>query len=324
MLDKEKRKIDYMRISITDRCNLRCTYCMPEDGVECLDHKEILSYEEIVEVVKAVSQLGIHKIRITGGEPLVRKDVHQLIEMIKQVQGIEKVTLTTNAVALQDQLDALISAGLDSINISIDTLDPYNFRLLTRGGDVQKVKDAIVACTKYPQLKVKLNAVAMQSEQELKDLVHFAHTLQIPLRFIEVMPIGLGKNYKGNSQQEIMDFVSKEFGAFTPSTKVFGEGPATYYQNEDASLQLGFISAMSHKFCASCNRIRMTADGSIKGCLQYHAGNNVKEILRSANFSEAALLEVLRNVIANKPKEHHFSSAKQSEDEMRDMHTIGG
>ena len=324
MLDIYNRKIDYIRISITDRCNLRCIYCMPEEGIKLIDHKEVLSYEEIIRLCRQFAKIGISKVKITGGEPLVRKDVHKLIKAIKEIDGIDNVTMTTNGILLENVIDDLVNAGLDAVNISIDTLREDRYREITRLGDINKVMRGIKKCLTYKNLKVKINCVPIkgENEEELLDLINLCKDNDISIRFIEVMPIGLGRNMKGFTDEEIIEIVERNIGKLTPYHGKLGNGPSNYYSLEGYKGKIGFISAVNHKFCESCNRVRLTCEGFLKACLQYSIGTDLRELLRSGK-SDEEILEAMKNTIYNKPEEHSFNLIIEKE-EQKAMSQIGG
>ena len=324
MLDIYNRKIDYIRISITDRCNLRCIYCMPEEGIKLIDHKEVLSYEEIIRLCRQFAKIGISKVKITGGEPLVRKDVHKLIKAIKEIDGIDNVTMTTNGILLENVIDDLVNAGLDAVNISIDTLREDRYREITRLGDINKVMRGIKKCLTYKNLKVKINCVPIkgENEEELLDLINLCKDNDISIRFIEVMPIGLGRNMKGFTDEEIIEIVERNIGKLTPYHGKLGNGPSNYYSLEGYKGKIGFISAVNHKFCESCNRVRLTCEGFLKACLQYNIGTDLRELLRSGK-SDEEILEAIKNTIYNKPEEHSFNLIIEKE-EQKAMSQIGG
>lgn len=327
MTDTFGREISYLRISVTDKCDLRCVYCMPEEGVELLSHKDILSYEEILCVAKLLATRGLKKVRITGGEPLVRKDIDVLIRGLKEIPEIKQVCLTTNGILLKDQLSKLVDAGLDMVNISLDTLDDAQFKIITRREGLGKVLSSIEEALKYPNLIIKINCVptTLNQDQIVPMIKRFLAKERLSLRFIELMPIGLGTSLTGLKEQDLKEIIEHEFGVLTPLTKENGLGPCEYYSVPSLPGKLGFISAISHKFCSRCNRIRLTSDGYFKTCLQFQAGVDLKPYLRSQN--EEALLEVLLNAIARKPKEHQFlkENYENLEDkETRTMSQIGG
>lgn len=333
MKDRYGREINYMRISVTDRCNLRCRYCMPEGGVESIGHDEILRFDEILKIVRLAAGLGIKNIKITGGEPLVRRDVVSLIGDIKSLNGIDKVTLTTNGSLLEDNLKELVSVGLDGVNISLDTLDDLKYQELTGGGDVEKVKKAIIKCAGYPGLKTKVNVVTICgfNEDEVTSFGRIAAEHEADVRFIEMMPIGMGKNFGTVYQKDVMERLEKRFGKAEPACGNRGNGPAAYYDFEGFKGKIGFISPLSHQFCDKCNRIRLTAGGLLKPCLQYGGGADLKAALRLGK-SDEALEEIIRKAIFEKPLRHRFSSGGLSGGEEREepnresrfMSEIGG
>ena len=325
MLDKLNRKIDYLRISVIDRCNLRCVYCMPEEGLESIPHEEILTYEEILRICETVSQLGIKKIKITGGEPLVRKDIVNLIRDIKNLDKIEQVTLTTNGILLYGMLDDLYDAGIDAINISLDTLKEDNFKQITRRDGLEKVLMAIDKAYNLG-IRVKINCLAIRdfNINELADIANFAKDREIDVRFIELMPIGFGKKYTQIDNDEILSILESNFGTFEPVTEKRGNGPAKYYKNKDMKGCIGFISAISHEFCESCNRIRLTSNGFLKLCLHYNKGIDLKAPIRSG-ISDEDLKVLIHDTIWNKPLSHKFGHTNGEKDiEVKNMVQIGG
>ena len=324
MIDAFKRKIDYLRISVTDRCDLRCRYCMPEHGVESLAHNDILTYEEILRVAECFARLGVSRIKITGGEPLVRFHVMDLIAELKKVPGIEQVTLTTNGTHLVDFIDHLSKLQIDGINISLDTLNPKLYKEITGRDVFDKVLLGLEKALKYPNIKLKINCVPLGLPgQNIAEVAELAKNNPVHVRFIEMMPIGLGKNFAFTSEADILQELKQAYGVLVPFDEVLGNGPCHYYSVPGFRGKIGFISAMSHKFCSSCNRVRLTADGRLKTCLQYDAGTNLKEILRgekSDKEMEAAILQAL----GNKPVEHHFTEAFVADRETKSMFQIGG
>lgn len=332
MIDEYGREIDYIRISITDRCNLRCVYCMPKEGVEFLPHSKILTYEEIIVLCNCFAALGIHKVKITGGEPLVRKDLPYLIKQIKSIQGIENVTITTNGILLAEQIDELVKAGVDSINISLDTLDPEQFKEITRFDLLDQVVAGIKKALEYPEITVKINCVPIRHKKEeeaVLSMVALAKDSRIHVRFIELMPIGLGKELTGYTEASIKDMIEQKYGKLTLFRKTLGNGPCSYYSLPGFQGKIGFISAMSHKFCDSCNRVRLTSDGCLKNCLQYSVGTDLKQLMEQG-ISKEELIEVIQSTIQKKPKSHQFGEVEESksEDEItleeRRMSQIGG
>jgi cyclic pyranopterin phosphate synthase len=334
MRDQFGRNIDYMRISVTDRCNLRCIYCMPEEGVPCVSHSDILTFDEIRRICGIGAELGISRIKLTGGEPLVRRGLPGLLGMLKKIPGIEQVTLTTNGILLKDNINELVSNGLDAVNISIDTLDPEYYHKITRRGGIEEVLSGLDAALSYPALKVKVNCVPLKGmpEETYVQLASLAKDRDVDVRFIEMMPIGLGKEYCGVSGQEIYNILKERFGEAERCNGKFGNGPAVYVQFSGFQGKIGFIDAVTHKFCSTCNRVRLTSEGRLKLCLQYETGIDMRKLLRSGADDEVIRQE-MRRVIYEKPACHHFADgrpdtpASLSGDEKletRDMSQIGG
>ncbi len=324
MQDGCGRTIDYMRISITDRCNLRCRYCMPE-RIETVAMSEILTYEEIATVVREAAEIGITRIKITGGEPLVRRDASRLIGMLKEIQGIGEVTLTTNGILLSEQLEDLLQAGVDGINISLDTLDPEKYHQITGFDCLEQVRAGLEAALDSG-IRVKLNAVSIDRE-DVEPLVELTKERPLDVRFIELMPIGMGKGYKGLPHDELLTWLHEKFGSELQRDETrHGNGPAVYYRIPGYRGSIGFISAIHGKFCDSCNRIRMTSQGFLKSCLCYDTGVDVKGILRG-NFSEKerrlGVKNCIEKCILSKPDAHSFLQKEQIS-EQHNMSAIGG
>ena len=318
MKDKAGREIDYMRISITDRCNLRCKYCMPGD-IETTDMANLLTYEEIVQVTEAAAALGIRHIRLTGGEPLVRRGCVDLVRKIKNVSRIETVGMTTNGVLLAEYAKSLKEAGLDSVNVSLDTLDKTEFQRLT-GRDELKAVLAGIDAAKEVKIPVKINAVNYQ-HLDWKSILDYTNTMQVPVRFIEMMPIGYGAAYTGGPNEELFRQIEACYGSASETGK-HGAGPAVYYRFPGLNMDVGFISAMHHKFCSSCNRIRLTSEGYLKLCLCYEKGVDLRAVLRDPG-REQTLQEVIRTAIFEKPAEHCFEQVSEMT-EHKAMVRIGG
>lgn len=323
MLDRYGRVINYLRISVTDRCNLRCCYCMPE-GVQDVGMKNILTFEEIWEIVRTGVSLGITHIRITGGEPLVRKGCVDLIRGIREIPGVETITMTTNGVLLGNYGKQLKEAGVDGVNISLDTLDPEEFYKITGKRELQEVLAGIRAA-KTAGLPVKLNAVN-RKELDPIPLVRYAQEENLPLRFIEMMPVGYGKKYVGRSNEELRETLEAVCGKAECMTNReelsrMGSGPAVYYQFTDLKVPVGFISAIHGKFCDTCNRIRLTAEGYLKLCLCYDEGEDLRRVLREGEKEN--LRTIMEQTISRKPAAHCF----EHPDEMTETHEmvkIGG
>lgn len=325
MKDSYGREIDYMRISITDRCNLRCRYCMPE-GITLMPMRDILTYEEIREVVSAAVNLGITRFRITGGEPLVRKGAAELVRMIHDTAGVTRVSMTTNGILLGPMVRELMAAGLTSVNVSLDTLDPAVFREITGFDRLADVLSGIDQAYDAG-LKVKINCVPQKgiSYASWKQLIDMAKTRAIDVRFIEMMPIGYGKRYQTVSNEEILSAIRLSCPDIRKDPARHGDGPAVYYRIPGYEGSVGFISAIHGKFCGSCNRIRLTAQGGLKLCLCYGDSVDLRKILRSYSGEELQreLIKAIRRGILEKPGEHHFGeSGGVTEDKL--MTQIGG
>lgn len=321
MKDSFGREIDYMRISITDRCNLRCRYCMP-DGISWIPMEEILTYEEIKAVVEEAAKLGIKKIKVTGGEPLVRLGCPALVGMLKEVPGIEQVTLTTNGVYLAEYAEELKRNGLDAVNVSMDTLDAERFEKITGRDGLDAVLEGIQAALKL-QIPVKVNSVLQKEENtnEWKALAELARHRKLDVRFIEMMPIGYGKRFEPVYNEVLLKKFKEEYGELEPDTRIHGNGPAVYYQIPGFEGSVGFISAIHGKFCDHCNRIRMTSTGDIKSCLCFEEQISVREALRAGDREEVRRL--MEAAISSKPAAHQFEK-KEMITEKREMASIGG
>ncbi len=325
MRDSFGREIDYLRISVTDRCNLRCVYCMPEEGVEPISHADVLSYEETVRLVRIFAELGIKDVRLTGGEPLVRRGIENLVTEIKAMPGIETVSITTNAIFLPEKLPALIEGGLDAVNISLDTLDPGKFGRITRRTGLPVVLEAIDLCLEAG-INTKINAVAMKgiNDDEFVALAELARDKDLAVRFIEYMPIGKNDFEKYVPGQEIREQLEAEFGPMKPDVARRGHGPALYYKPEGFTGSIGFISAMTCAFCESCNRVRLTADGFLKLCLQYDIGTSLRDLMRGGALDEE-IKDVIMKTVDKKPKEHTFNDYLDVKNiEEKSMNKIGG
>lgn len=309
MQDRLGREIDYIRISITDRCNLRCGYCMPECGVPSVSHDMILRFDEIVRLVKIFCSLGIKNVKITGGEPLVRKGAVGLIKDIKAIDGIEKVSLTTNGILLSENLNALAEAGIEGINISLDTLDRQKYMKITGFDGLNTVLKVIDECRAFPEIKIKINAVTLDdyNRDEICTLADFAADMGVTLRFIEMMPIGLGTGFGGYNQDEIMTVLEEAYGPAKTINEEVGSGPAKYYSFEGLEGRIGFISPISHKFCRSCNRIRLTSEGLLRPCLGSEMGTDLRKPMRD-DASDEELASLICEEIMNKPAGHCFEA----------------
>lgn len=326
MIDRCGRNIDYLRISVTDRCNLRCIYCMPEDGLRLVDCSRILREEEFLRICRVMAELGIRKIKLTGGEPLVRGGMPSMVRQMKEIPGIEKVTMTTNGILLKDQMKDLAEAGLDALNISLDTLNQECYSRLTRRNLLEGTLAGIEEALKYPDISLKINCVPLGiPEQDLCGLAALAKDNPIHVRFIEMMPIGQGKEFRGMSEEEVIALLEQDFGRLEPyAGEKLGNGPCHYYNVKNFCGKIGFISAVSHKFCEECNRIRLTSQGYLKTCLQYTAGRDLRSVIRGGGTDEE-LKEVIYAALSEKPDGHAFLEKAQKDDtEQLCMSQIGG
>lgn len=320
MIDTFGRKIEYMRVSVTDRCNLRCMYCMP-DGIKSIPMPEILTFEEIHDICEISAGLGIKYIRLTGGEPLVRLGIEKLVSMIKSIDGIERVALTTNGVLLKDKLQSLMDAGLDGVNISLDTLNRERFKKITGFDRLEDVLESI-DCAIKSGINVKINTVILEeNSDDFISLAKLAEDKPIDVRFIEMMPIGEGGKYKSLSGDAILEKLRLSYENIYPVNGVIGNGPAVYYKIDGFKGNIGFINALHGQFCDSCNRIRLTSTGFLKTCLCYDDGADLKYAIRNGDKEEVKKL--IEYAIASKPAAHCFYE-KEKITEARDMSEIGG
>jgi cyclic pyranopterin phosphate synthase len=304
-LDPFGRSINYLRISVTDRCNLRCIYCMPPEGVPQMSHSEILSYEEIQTVVHAAAELGINKIRLTGGEPLVRAELPKLVKMLSQIEGIKELSLTTNGVLLKNYAVELKQAGLSRVNVSLDTLKPDKFRYITRIGRLKDVLGGILAAKKAGFDPVKINTVVMRgiNDDEILDFATTTYEEGWHIRFIELMP------FKGVAEFVPSDELRQHIGLLgnlEPCTPITGNGPAIYYRLAGAKGTVGFIGPLTElSFCSRCNRMRLTPDGRLRPCLLGEDEIDLKTPLRN-NASMEELESLILKAVASKPEHHHL------------------
>lgn len=323
MKDKFGREIDYLRVSVTDKCNLRCIYCMDEKGNTFLKNDEKLTDDEIYRIVKESSKLGIKKVRITGGEPLVRPDLVKLVSKINSIPGIEEIYLTTNGILLADMIDELAVNGLKGVNISLDSLNEERFNKLTRLGKLNKVLEAIDKAIALG-IKVKLNTVIVNdiNKDEIIDFVNLTKEKEIDVRFIELMPIGIAINYKGATNEEVLKVISENYSDYEEVVRSKSGGPASYIKLKNAKGKIGFISAISNCFCEECNRIRLTPEGFLKQCLHFDYGIDLKSKLRTG-ITDEELRKLIYNNIYDKPEKHLFLE-KSDHKELKFMNQIGG
>ena len=352
MTDRYGRKIDYMRISVTDRCNLRCRYCMP-DGTILVSMKDILTYEEIETICRAAAKAGVSKLKITGGEPLVRRGCPELVGRLKRIPGIRQVTMTTNGVLLRQYLPLLLENGLDAVNISLDTLKPDRYQSITGKDELPNVLEAIKEAA-GTGLNVKVNCVLLRgvNDGEWKDLADLTRQMRVDVRFIGMMPIGHGKDFEPVSNDALLEKCREQYPDLEKDDQIHGNGPAVYYRVQGAIGSIGFISAIHGKFCGSCNRLRLTSRGKLKSCLCFGEDVDLMQILRGEKnalleegvkdasleerFKDALLEEGLkdalleerlqdafRRAVSLKPEGHRFE-APDGVTEKRTMVQIGG
>lgn len=326
MQDTYEREINYLRVSVTDRCNLRCVYCMPPEGVQLAPHSEVLSLEEIETIVRAAAATGIKKIRLTGGEPLVRKGLCDLVKRIAKIPGIDDIALTTNGLLLPVCAESLKEAGLKRVNISLDTLRVDRYRKITRGGDLSAACEGIQSALDAGLHPVKLNAVVIRGFNDDEVIAMACLTLNRPLhvRFIELMPVGTSDSWAAERfvpTNEIINTINARLGQLHPAKQPAGGGPAKYYRLKDAEGTIGFITAMSDHFCHKCNRLRLTATGGLRPCLYDEREIDLKTLLRrGAGIGD--IVRLIKEAVAMKPDRHHMLEGWQ--DSRRVMSQLGG
>lgn len=307
--DSFQRPIDYLRISVTDRCNLRCIYCMPEEGVDLFPRENMLSYEEIYRVARAAAELGITRIRLTGGEPLVRIGLSQLVGMLAALKGIKDVALTTNGILLARYAAELKAAGLKRVNVSLDSLRPERFQRITRGRHLEDVLEGLRVAEELSLTPVKINMVVMRgiNDDEILDFARKSIHDGWNVRFIELMPFGEqgGKENNHVAVAEIRERL-EALGPLEACMPAAGGGPAKYFRYPGAKGTIGFISPISEHFCTNCNRLRLTADGRLHLCLLGDAAVDLRPALRSG-ASLAELKEIILQAVASKPERHHLA-----------------
>ncbi|MFC1978516.1 GTP 3',8-cyclase MoaA [Chloroflexota bacterium] len=322
--DSFQRPINYLRISVTDRCNLRCIYCMPKEGVVLAPHSQILSYEEIKTVAAAAAEVGISKIRLTGGEPLIRLGIVDLVKMLAQIKGIDDLSLTTNAILLDRYASELKEAGLKRVNISLDTLQEEKYEKITRVGTLDQALAGIRAAHKAGLEPIKINVVAMRgiNDDEIPDFAKITTEKSWHVRFIELMP------FQGNEsanqwfmQRTEIEGKVRELGGLNPVFDHTGHGPAKYFQFPQAKGTIGFISSVTEHICTSCNRLRLTADGRLRPCLLSDKEIDTRVPLRNG-ASNDELKSLIQQAVESKPKGHELLSGARPQ--KRNMSQIGG
>ncbi|HZX21437.1 MAG TPA: GTP 3',8-cyclase MoaA [Clostridia bacterium] len=318
MKDSFGRKITYLRISLTDRCNYRCIYCMPHKGIDDkLSHEDMLSLEEMYVLIKDFVELGINKIRFTGGEPLVRKGIVDLVSKVSKLEGIKDLTMTTNGQLLKQMAGPLKEAGLNRVNISLDTLDPMKFVKITRRGDLNAVLEGIDEAVSVGLTPVKINTVLIGgiNDDEIRDLIGFTKR-GIDVRFIELMPIGEAANF-AKERFVSTDLVLETMSELVPIEREDKSSPATYYALPGVKGKVGLINPISCKFCANCNRVRLTSSGKLKLCL--HSNREID--LKSALRGNENIKEIIKDAIWTKEESHHLEDEEYI---IRNMNQIGG
>ncbi|MBE3560291.1 MAG: GTP 3',8-cyclase MoaA [Ktedonobacteraceae bacterium] len=328
LVDSYGRRIKSMRISITDKCNFRCTYCMPAEGLPWLKKAEILTYEEIVRISRVAVSMGIEQIRLTGGEPLVRRDVPDLVRQLHQIPGLRSLSLTTNGVLLKQQAGALAEAGLTRINVSLDSLVREKFAQLTRRDQLDRVLEGLAELEKYPSIHpIKINAVAMRgfTEDEVLDFVRFARHTAYIVRWIEFMPLDADQIWRKEdilTGAEIKAIIESQYGPLVSITSGDPSETARRYTFSDGIGEVGFINPVSEPFCSTCDRIRLTADGQLRTCLFATEETDLRSVVRS-DADDETLASVIRQAVWHKELKHYIGD-KRFKRANRSMSMIGG
>ncbi|OGD15547.1 cyclic pyranopterin phosphate synthase MoaA [Candidatus Atribacteria bacterium RBG_19FT_COMBO_35_14] len=333
LIDNFGREISYLRVSITDRCNYRCIYCKPEEQFEFIPHGEILRYEEIIEIIEEAVNLGVTKVRITGGEPLARKGVVDFIKKLREIKKLEDISLTTNGFFLIEYAERLKDAGLNRVNISLDSLQEEKYKKITRGGSLEKALKGIDSALKAGLWPIKINTVLIRgiNDDEVEDFVRLTLGRPLNIRFIEFMPSGeeLKDNYRDKfiSVLEIKESLAEKY-SFKPININSGNGPAKYYQVKGGQGTIGFITALSQHFCETCNRIRLTSEGKLRPCLFSNKEVDIKQAIRNAKTDDKVIRsKIIRNNIEeaiNIKPEGHKLNKKFSNRDFFNMSKIGG
>ncbi len=333
LIDNFGREISYLRVSITDRCNYRCIYCKPEEQFEFIPHEEILRYEEIVEIIEEAVNLGITKVRITGGEPLARKGVVDFIKKLREIKELEDISLTTNGFFLSEYAEKLKDAGLNRVNVSLDSLQEEKYKRITRGGSLEKALKGIDSALKAGLLPIKINTVLIRgiNDDEVEDFVRLTLERPLNIRFIEFMPSGeeLKDNYRDKfiSVLEIKESLAEKY-SFRPIDINSGNGPAKYYQIKNGQGTIGFITALSQHFCKNCNRIRLTSEGKLRPCLFSNKEVDIKQAIRNTKTDDKIIRsKIIRNniveAISIKTEGHKLNEKFSNRDSFK-MSKIGG
>lgn len=327
LIDRFGRLHNNLRISVTDRCNIRCFYCMPAGDVQFMNRKELLSFEEIERFVRVVVPLGVNKLRLTGGEPLVRRELHQLVRKLAAIPGVKDIGITTNGILFSEQAQDLFDAGLRRINISLDALDPVKFQEITRREGYEKVVEAIHVAKRVGFDPVKVNAVSIRgmTEDQIVPFGHFARETGVEIRFIEFMPLDADNAWERDKvlfAAEILDKLAREIMPLKAVGQRDLHAPATDFEFEDGIGRIGFIASVSQPFCMDCNRFRITADGKLRNCLFSLEETDIKGLLRN-NGSNEEIETAVRTCIAAKNEGHEINTARFIQPD-RPMFSIGG
>ncbi len=330
LVDLQRRQVEYLRLSVTDRCNYRCSYCMPAAGVDVVPRADLLDFAEMVTLTRLFVQLGVRRVRLTGGEPLVRRGIVDLVRQLAAIPGVDDLAMTTNGHLLASLAEPLREAGLQRLNISIDTLDPRKFAEVSRGGALQPVLDGIAAAQRVGFPSIKLNAVTLKglNDDALLPLCDFAARENLVLRLIEYMPIGVDAFWGPETWLPVAETRAQVMAAYAlepdESGEIPGGGPARYWRGRHRQtgqeLRVGFISAVSEKFCEACNRVRLSPTGTLRECLSARGSLSLRDLLRSG-ATEAALTEAIHDAMAGKVEGHNYDAAVPT---LESMSAIGG
>ncbi len=328
LVDSYERKIDYLRISITDRCNLRCVYCMPPEGIELIESKEILRYEEFLRIARIAVAHGVSKIRVTGGEPLVRKGIIEFLTSLSSLTGLKDLSLTTNGVLLKDFAERLKAAGLRRVNVSLDSLKRERFLKMTRGDNLKEVLDGLEEAERIGLTPVKINMVVIKgfNDDEITEFALMSKTKPYHIRFIEYMPFNTTEGWQRDkcvTAKELKEMIERVEPLEPVVDTANGAGPARRYRFKDAPGEVGFISPISDHFCGSCNRLRLTSDGKIRMCLFSDTEIDVRKALRDGS-SDEAIEDLLFKAVMSKPEKHNINNENIFKKCSRTMSLIGG
>jgi GTP 3',8-cyclase len=331
MIDRYNREINYLRVSITDRCNLRCSYCMPKEGVSLIGHDDVLRYEEILRIIRIAAGIGISKVRITGGEPLVRRGACDFIAALSATEGLSDISLTTNGILLADFAAKLFTAGVKRINISLDSLNAEKYAQITRGGDLSAVLTGIDEVHRVGFSPIKINIVAIKgfNEDEIMDFAELSLRKPYQVRFIELMDVGrpaLDYSSRYLSNTIVKELIGRHYLLERANgTRTKMDGPAEIYRIAGAAGEIGFISPLSQQFCHSCNRLRLTANGQLRACLLSNEHIDLRGPLRNG-CGDTDLSELIKGAIAKKPIQHAHAcdEGRHIKKCMKDMSSIGG